>query len=56
MVVSEILSEIEVVHELKDESEWMVWSGINPDEWYHVLAREMSIDQRFIVRPLSVGY
>jgi len=35
-IVSEIFSEVEVFHELKNESKWMLPSGINPDEWHHM--------------------
>ena len=31
-VVPEILSEVEAVHEFEEKSEWVLSSGINPDE------------------------
>lgn len=55
VVVPEVLPEVEVVHEFKDESEWVLSSGINPDEWYHVLARETRVYQRFMVKSLLIG-
>ena len=54
-VVSEILSEVEVLHELKDESKWMLPSGIYSDERYHAFSRELSTRQSLMAKPLSVG-
>lgn len=56
LAVSKVLSKVEVFHELKDESKWMLPSGVNPDEWYHIVVRETSVYQRFVAEPLSVGY
>ena len=55
VVVSEVLSQVEVVHELKDQSERVLSSGINPDEWYHMSVGEASAYQHFVVKPLSIG-
>jgi len=38
-VVFEIVPKVTVFHELKDESEWMARSGINPDEGHNMFAR-----------------
>jgi len=54
-VVSEILSEIEVFHELKYESERVLLCRVYPNEWYHALSRETSVRQCFMAKPLSVG-
>ena len=56
LAVSKVLSKVEVFHELKDESKWMLQSGVNPDEWYHIVVGETSVYQRFVAEPLSVGY
>ena len=55
-VVSEVLSEVGVFHELEDEGKWMLPSGINPDERHHALVGETSAHQRFMAKPLMVGY
>ena len=54
-VISEILSEVEVFHELKNERKWVLPSGINPDERHYMMVREASAYQHFMAKPLSVG-
>ena len=50
----EIFPEVEVFHQVEDESKWMFPGGINPDEWYHVVVREVSVHQHFMENPLPV--
>jgi hypothetical protein len=52
MVVSDILSEVEVVHKLENKSKWMRPGGINANEWHNILARELAARQCFITKPL----
>jgi len=51
-VVTEIPSEVEVIHKPKYKSKWMDPSRINPNEWDNILVGDMAICQYFIGKPL----
>ena len=55
MVVLEVVSKVKVFHKPKNESEWVLLGGINPDERDHAVTRETSVYQCFMAEPLSVG-
>jgi hypothetical protein len=51
-VVPDILSEVEVAHQLENKSKWMRQSGVNAYERHDILAGETHTRQYFIVEPL----
>jgi len=55
-VVSEILPEVEVFHELENEGKWVLLGGIDPDELHHAFVGETSACRCFMAKPLSVGF
>ena len=56
LIVPQILSEIEVVHEFKNKSRWMLGTRIYTDKRYDVRAPETATRQRFFVEPLPTGF
>ena len=54
-VVSKKTFEVAVLHESEDECEWVLLSGIDPDERHHMVVREVTAYKRFVTKPLSVG-
>ena len=55
-VVPQTLSEVQLVHKIKDESERVFASGIDPNEWYKNIATVIETTARrcFFVQPLRV--
>ena len=54
-VVPQILSEIGMIHELENESQWMLRGGVQSDEWDNVLTLEATTCQCFYVEPLPMA-
>ena len=52
-VAPEIFSEVEVIHEVEDESQWMLWRGIHSDKWNNVPFVEATTRQYFVVESLN---
>ena len=53
-VVPRILSDIRMIHELKNESQWVLGGARNPDGRDNVLVIEATACQCFFVEPLSI--
>ena len=54
LVVPEILSKVGMIHELENESQWVLGGGVHSDEWHNVLVLETTAHQSFFVEPLPV--
>ena len=54
-VVPQILSDIGMIHELKNESQWVLRGGVHSNEWDDVPVLEAITCQCFIVEPLPIG-
>ena len=40
LVVSQVLSEVRMIHEFENESQWVLGGGVHPDEWSNALVFE----------------
>jgi len=45
-----------MVHEFKNESQWVFEGGIHSDEWHNVSAPETTTGQCLFVKPLPKGF
>ena len=54
LVVSQILSEIKVVHEFKNESKWVLCGGIHSDKWCDIPVLKTTTRQRLVTEPLQM--
>jgi len=52
LVVPQILSEIEVIHELEDESQWVLGGGVHSDKWNDIPVLETTTRQCLIAESL----
>ena len=55
-VVPQVLSEVHVIHEIKDEGRWMFWGRTHSDERHDVLALETTASQRLSAKPLPISF
>jgi hypothetical protein len=55
-VVPQIISEVEMIHQFKNESQRMLGGRIHPDERDDVLAPETTTRRRLFVEPLPNHY
>ena len=57
-VVSQMLSEVQLIHKLENKGEWVFTSRIDPNEWYKnvVVVVETAACQRFLEQPLRVTF
>ena len=54
LVVPEIPSKVGMIHELENESQWVLGGGVHSDKWHNVLVLETTAHQSFFVEPLPV--
>ena len=57
-VVSQIYSEVQMVHELENEGKWVFLGGINANKWYKTLSTvvKAAACQRFLVQSLPATF
>jgi len=53
-IILQILSEVEMLHVLESESQWILGGGVHSDERHNVLVHETTACQRFSVESLSM--
>ena len=56
LIVLQILSEVEVFHEVKNESQWVLGGGVHSDKWNEVPVLEATTRQCFFAEPLSMDF
>ena len=55
LVVPQVLSEVQIIHEFEDEGQGMLGCGVHSDKWHDVPVLEATACQRFLVEPLRVN-
>jgi len=52
-VAPEIFSEVKVIHELENQSQWVLGGGIHSNKWHNIRFIEATTRQHFVVEPLQ---
>ena len=53
-IVPQVLPEVQIVHELENESQWVLGGGVHSDKRHDVPVLEVATRQHFFAEPLLV--